>query len=152
MREIEFRAWFLEVKGDEPYPAYMCYDVHIRQMVAYGESNIKPVDRNVTLDLYVWNLNQLFEHFGEHAILEEYTGLKDTAGKKIFEGDILRWANQKTATTVQRLRLMEAKFDDTMAAFILVHKDRKWFFGDLHRHYEVVGNIHENAELLQDKE
>lgn len=75
-----------------------------------------------------------------------YTGLCDKNGKKIFEGDICR--NTKTGEVVS------VKWHGTMAGFVWSKpKEGHLFdFGALFRaydKYEVIGNIHDNPELLE---
>jgi hypothetical protein len=69
-----------------------------------------------------------------HAVeLEQFTGLLDKKGKEIYEGDIVRGANGFLAYI---------DFED--GAFqIRAHQNA------LIDPIEVIGNIHENAELLK---
>ncbi len=77
----------------------------------------------------------------------QYTGLKDKNGKRIFEGDICR--NTRTG------EIVSVKWDGTMAGFVW-HKRKNdnshlYDFGELFRaydKYEVIGNIHDNPELM----
>lgn len=78
-------------------------------------------------------------------ILEEYTGLKDKKGKEIYEGDIVRVGGKwKLAVAYTR----------AFCAFELQNTDREECMDLRHEHmgrYEVIGNIHENSELLEGK-
>jgi uncharacterized phage protein (TIGR01671 family) len=70
-------------------------------------------------------------------VVEQYTGLKDKNGKEIYEGDVVRlWTSH----------ICEIKHCE-LHAQILIGKDL------LTRGYakdcEVIGNIHENPELLE---
>ncbi len=81
------------------------------------------------------------------ATVGQYTGLTDKNGKKIFEGDICR--NTKTG------EIVSVKWHGTMASFVWSEPKEKshlFEFGELFRaydKYEVVGNIHDNPELLE---
>ena len=77
----------------------------------------------------------------------QYTGLKDKNGKRIFEGDICQ--NIKTG------EIVSVKWHGTMAGFVwVVHqgKGHNFDFGELFRAYDkykIIGNIHDNPELLE---
>ena len=77
----------------------------------------------------------------------QYTGLKDKNGKRIFEGDICR--NTRTG------EIVSVKWHGTMAGYVWNKRRADGFlfdFGELFRacdKYEVIGNIHDNQELLK---
>ena len=77
----------------------------------------------------------------------QFTGLTDKNGKKIFEGDIC----QNTRTC----EIVSVKWHGTMAGFVWSKRKEKshlFDFGELFRaydKYEVIGNIHDNPELLE---
>lgn len=77
----------------------------------------------------------------------QYTGLTDKNGKRIFEGDICR--NTKTGEVVS------VKWHGTFAGFVWSRRNDNGNlcdFGELfraHDKYEVIGNIHDNPELMR---
>ena len=72
-------------------------------------------------------------------ILEQYTGLKDKNGVKIFEGDIYNY--KKEVGTIEF----------KMGCFWCVSSDDAFELYSMHMYTEIIGNIHENPELLIDE-
>lgn len=80
----------------------------------------------------------------------QYTGLKDKSGKRIFEGDILRgfryrdhgqWGENEVC-------IYTVKWDDKKSGFSPIY----YFDGYILsiEALEVIGNIHDNPELLKE--
>ena len=82
-------------------------------------------------------------------IIEQDTGLKDKNGEKIHEGDIIKVDNDKLAIPYEhKTEASEVFYSNSKTAFVY----RTWY-GEIPvgRHdtsVEVIGNIHENPELL----
>jgi uncharacterized phage protein (TIGR01671 family) len=79
----------------------------------------------------------------------QYTGLKDKKGKEIYEGDIVRIGS------LDGEPLGEIEWISDQAQYEIRDNDKYQFGGEhvneLHtRYFEVIGNIHENPELLGD--
>lgn len=85
----------------------------------------------------------------------QYTGLTDKNGKKIFEGDILQ-------DKFGQIKIVD--YSDEWGAFrtcfvralneegkIVATVGGASFVGTIWRKYEVIGNIHDNPELLEEK-
>jgi uncharacterized phage protein (TIGR01671 family) len=88
----------------------------------------------------------------------QYTGLTDKNGKKIFEGDILKIARVSDSTgsyyfppLVYPVNVI-VKWDMCAWMWETLCEDKRYIgFPDAWCHYEceVIGNIHDNPELLE---
>ena len=82
-----------------------------------------------------------------HETVGQYTGLKDKNGKKIFEGDIV--------TNMLNCDVGIVFYDDELCGFYKTSTRYSGVFGCGilimcgQEEYEIIGNIHDNPELLE---
>lgn len=125
-RELKFRAWVNDHWVD-----------WIPTCKTLGAYNANIIDT----DGYTFEEDNPF-------IVEQYTGLKDKNGKEIYEGDIVDYAGECTCVI---------QYEDEGARFIHrdISDDFPFGFNGLGEYngklFEVIGNIHENPELLEGK-
>ena len=129
-REILFRA---KCAGLWRYGSY----VHFDKKPTHNCYNCKYKDFIVTNEVD----GEHYYPITELSSLGQYTGFKDKTGKKIFEGDIVEFANLDIPNMVVR-------FDN--GSFMLC-EDEYSTYEELRMNYavEVVGNIYEHPELME---
>lgn len=125
MRELKFRAWVGSENTDFiDMPSHYEYDVTlVNGKYADVESG--------------WDIHGTYDNVP----VEQYTGLKDKNGKEIYEGDIL-----------------ESTWNGDRAVVVWNDVEGEWeHYADFNTHSKysgsvVIGNIHENANLLEEEE
>ena len=109
----------------------------------------------IRTNLKTWGKNSDVAPYGESVDVKpdtvgQYTGLNDRNGKEVYENDILRVYDRKTYFNIIVSWSKEA------VAFMACYCDKNqsplsWFSNLLPNGYEieVLGNIHDNPELLE---
>ncbi|WP_367376043.1 YopX family protein [Lentilactobacillus kefiri] len=126
-REIKFRAWHMSFGPKWPM-----------QKMVHGKAS---------------SILALAEMSPDEYIVEQYTGLKDANGKEIYEGDILAWHSN-----IYRKHDWVGLVLYRGAGFAVQESDKsysspEWLDCACRKDaniIEVIGNIHENPELLEE--
>lgn len=100
-------------------------------------------------DLQVACVNKIFEEYiSDGCIIEQCTGLKDMNGKLIYEGDIVI-KSDVSAIGYSRTRVCKVHWHNDWLSWAITTQ-----YGDTYelsefesQQYEIIGNIHENADL-----
>ncbi|CRH17730.1 YopX family protein [Carnobacterium maltaromaticum] len=128
MREIKFRAWNIESK------VMLDHDFITETIIQDGE---------IVRDFSdVLNGKDTF-------ILMQYTGLKDKNGVEIYEGDVLEIVCNFPFRKETILDVVE--FDESL----FMYSCSDWALYELNnnegkQYFKIIGNIHDNPELLEE--
>lgn len=132
MRELKFRVWDI--------------DCHRFEYFEIGEND----------DCYGM-FRVAANKFG--SIVEQFTGLEDKNGKEIYEGDIVNAVGIGIAQVIDSpsgewmlyYKREPDEIKNDFACVVPKNKPSGLWKTTLTSYIEIVGNIHENPELLEDK-
>ena len=147
MREILFRGKRVD-NGEWVEGFYVNVPEHYKQEMS-GKSYIVSINNGLFMEIVPETVGQ-------------YTGLTDKNGKKIFEGDIVKyhlWDDKFDYCEVKFgyfYAAMDSYNGGPALGFYLAGINGKaddiGFFENLYKFVEVIGNIHDNPELLEVEE
>lgn len=126
----KFRAW-------EPYKNKMNYKVMV--------GNCDTDDENWTCPI-IWDKEKReWVHFDSTDYIMQSTGLKDTNGVEIFEGDVVRYGSSSYDSFVCGW----SEEEPALRAISKIELLELTFWKDETEGWEVIGNIYENPELVE---
>lgn len=133
MREIEFRIW--DKKNAKFISKWERVFINAWECCVYTKSELEKKDFSYNNDLSEIEVNQ-------------FTGLKDSKGVEIYEGDIIEFA-------LSLFESVKGSVEFDYGAFYLKPTDKKYnnvLLANMNFDLvEVIGNIYENSELLGEK-
>lgn len=135
MQEIKFRAWN---KGNNEW-------LKGRDLCIYLDGSISifgnpPCPTNI------------FPKYNPLITIVQFTGLYDKNGKEIYEGDIIQWNGYEVQNGKQIRPIRKRAIGMTVDAFRNSFIDDCFHLQNLLEqgsNIEVIGNVHENPELIQ---
>lgn len=128
MRELKFRAWYIR------------------------RGQMEQID-----DLYWFYFNGVHNGSGEslhgNYVIMQYTGLKDMNGNEIYEGDLalIKENRNLVLEVVYRYGSFKIKYKDAIPDYGGNRGDNFVNLETMHDAINVIGNIHQNPELVQEK-
>ena len=146
---LKFRVWLEEEYGHKDdyegmYAPRGYLGWHSKEVVERLWYHLMPCGKEVS-----WGYEDAVHEpliISERVIVEMCTGLKDCNGKLIYEGDIIKGSNGSINGVLWPWGPMAIRYKDGGFNVPLwgteENKDRTHWF-------EVIGNIHENAELIE---
>lgn len=143
MRELKFRA-YLKEERKYVYPTLILVDFGVVTGIAYtdiDEITYQPKERRLII---------------EDVVIEQATGLKDKNGKKIWEGDIVEIDDKydeygKNAGQVYAIYFNYGGFRCKPKYPSSIARGDKGYWVEDGNDFIVIGNIHDNPELLEGK-
>ena len=140
MREIKFRVW----DGNRFYR----FD-DSRFVLSYCDVSGWNVHPNITNFKGMWTCGESASN-AEHFVLEQYTGLCDKNGVEIYEGDVVMVRSQyETDEPIECQSKVFSADGSFRCDFHDMVLNKNLCAGIGNWSIEVIGNIHENPELME---
>jgi uncharacterized phage protein (TIGR01671 family) len=131
----------------------------VREIKFRGKNNGKWVYGNLVIDnrrenscycsiIYFTDAGNDFELVVDPTTVGQYIGLHDKNGKEIFEGDIVKWGHINGEESPIRIAGVKINPDIQFCSNVGVFRFGCFAYQDTENHLEIIGNIHDNPELL----
>ncbi|PZT47707.1 hypothetical protein B6S12_07550 [Helicobacter valdiviensis] len=154
LKDFDFRIWDgskeeyikKETKNSNKY-SIVHDDIGYAVGLIGDAKNVYTIESGVTSHEWGYDDYEMVENYCiDESVceIELWTGLKDRFGKKIYEGDIVKLKGESNCFV--HYSNIKAKFGLYIDNGLLFEIESFYFKNK--DDYEVIGNIHENAELL----
>ena len=145
-REIKFRTWDTE---NEEYSEWTNRDPFFDTSSGkiFFWERVRKEDGSYDGDI-------ILEDHGGRFVLQQYTGLKDKNGKEIYEGDIVLYDFDGDSYPEEAVKAnLTCVYERHNGWFSFNHtaeeNENGYLWYEIRNRCEVIGNIHENPELLK---
>jgi len=120
----------------------------------YNEITDFDIDEKITVNA-LWEHNDFYQVIPE--TVGQYTGLKDRKGKDIYEGDIIQYTFDspeslyatENGLKVRKSKVFWSEWRGSFAVGNSLANNNLFNYVRNGNRVEVIGNIHENPELLE---
>jgi uncharacterized phage protein (TIGR01671 family) len=120
-REIKFRVWD---KVDKEWKPFANFDI-----VEWQMHDMNPV---------------------EEYDFQQWTGCYDKNRTPIYEGDIIHYKFNGDSYPKEAVdRILTCSYDEDEGMYSFDDSDHSYYWAEIKRHSNIIGNIYENPELLK---